>query len=78
MKDKLVRLWKKWLHVSEKFGNTVSRIILTVVYFTIFAIPGIVSRLFSDRLQAKTKKTTYWIDAKDKVPKSLEESRNQG
>ena len=71
-------LWKKWLSVSEKFGNVISRIILTLLYFTIFAIPGIASRLFLDRLQTKAKKTTYWIDAKNKVPKSLEESRNQG
>ena len=78
MKAKLVFLWNKWLYVAEKIGNFTSRILLTVLYFTLFAILGILSRLFSDRLQIKEKKSSYWADAKDKVPKSLEESRDQG
>lgn len=68
----------KWMFVAEKIGNIMSRLILTLIYFTIFAIPGISSRLFSDKLQIKKKMSTYWIDVKDKVPKDLEESRRQG
>jgi len=71
-------LWNKWLYIAEKFGNVVSRIILTLLYFTIFSIPGIASKLFSDKLQIKKKKNTYWIDTKTKVPKNLEEGRMQG
>jgi hypothetical protein len=71
-------IWKKWLFVSEKIGNFMSRVILTLLYFTIFAIPGIASRLFTDKLQIKKRKTSYWVDIKDKVPKDIEESRNQG
>lgn len=78
MKAALTPLWKKWLRISEFIGNIMSRIILTVLYFTLFAIPGIGSRLLSDKLQIKSRKESYWINAKGKVPKNLEESRNQG
>lgn len=71
-------LWRKWLLISEFIGGIVSRIILTVLYFTFFALLGLVVRMFSDRLQIRTKKTSYWIDAKGKVPKNIEESRDQG
>jgi len=66
------------MFAAEKIGNIMSRLILTLIYFTIFAIPGISSRLFSDKLQIKKKKSTYWSDVKDKVPKDLEEGRRQG
>lgn len=34
-------------------GNVVSRIILTLFYFSVFAIVGIIFRLFSRRLEKK-------------------------
>jgi len=55
-----------------------SRIILTLLYFTIFVIPGVASRLFSNKLRIKGSKNTYWQDVKDKVPKDLEDARDQG
>ena len=78
MKAMLMSLWHKWMQISEFIGNIISRIILTVLYFTIFAVLGIIVRTFSDRLQIKTKKTSYWLDAKGKVPRNIEESREQG
>lgn len=78
LKSTLHFIWKNWLKVSEFIGNIMSRVILTVLYFTIFSVPGVASRLITDKLQVKKDKITFWIDASNKVPQTLEESRKQG
>ena len=78
LKSVLHFIWKNWLKVSEFIGNIMSRVILTVLYFTIFSIPGVASKLITDKLQIKKDKDTFWIDAANKVPQTLEESRRQG
>ncbi len=74
----LKAIWEKWKFISEKIGNVISRVILTVLYFTIFAIPGIAASLFSNRLRMKAKYKTYWLETPYKVPKTIEESKDQG
>ena len=78
MKEGLTLIWQKWMFVSEKLGTTISMVTLTILYFTIFAILGITIRLLSDKLKMKRKYSSYWEDTTNKVPKNLEESRNQG
>ena len=78
LNDTLKSVWQKWMYISEKIGNIVSKIVLSILYFTVFSLPGIASRLFSDRLRIKAKHSSYWADAASKVPKNLEECREQG
>ena len=78
LKSTLDFIWKNWLKVSEFIGNIMSKVILTILYFTIFSIPGVASRLITDKLQVKKDQNTFWIDATNKVPQTLEESRRQG
>lgn len=78
MRSKLLVVWNKWKIITEKFGNIMSRIILAILYLTLFSLIGVPMRLFSDKLNIRKKKSSYWLDVKDKVPKNLEEARRQG
>jgi len=44
-----------WLDFSLVLGSFMSRLILTVIYFSILMPWGIAVRLFSDRLEIKSK-----------------------
>lgn len=68
-------LWQKWKFIAEKIGNFQGRLILTVMYFTVFAIPGIVVTLTKDYLRIK-KKQTIWIERK-KFYNTMEEAKEQ-
>ena len=46
---KLRKAWDKWIEISEIIGNIVSKIVLTVLYFTLFAIPAAFLSFISDR-----------------------------
>ena len=46
-------LWEKWKAFSEIFGNFMSRVILTVLYFVILLPYGIGMRMFADPLELK-------------------------
>jgi len=49
----LSKIWRGWKKLGLVMGNVVSRIILTLFYFSVFAIVGIIFRLFSRRLEKK-------------------------
>ena len=68
-------LWQRWKYVAEKIGNFQGRVILTILYFTIFAIPGIVVTAFKDYLRIK-KKPTAWTERK-KFYNTMEEAKEQ-
>ena len=68
-------LWQKWKSVAERIGNFQGRIILGLMYFTVFAIPGIAVTLFKDYLSIK-RKPARWIDRK-KYFNTLEEAKEQ-
>jgi len=72
----LKNIWEKWIIISEIIGNMLSRIILTILYFTLFAIPSIFLTYFVDRFGKKitTPITSYYHNEKIAVNK-LEESK---
>ncbi len=69
-------LWKRWRRVSETVGNFQGRIILEILFFTLFLIPGVLITLFSDRLRIKKRPET-WDDKEKPNIKTLEEAREQ-
>jgi len=72
----LHKFWKTWLHFGEIIGNIVGQIILTVFYFTLFALPGIYFAFFSDKIGKKTQDKSYFsTDMRDLELTSLESAR---
>ncbi len=69
-------LWKKWKNISEKVGNFQGRIILELLYFSIFLMPGIIVTLFSDKLKIKNAPKT-WDERQKQSIKNLEEAMEQ-
>ncbi len=49
----LKSLWEGWKKFSILFGTFMSRLVLTVIYFTVFFPWGVGVRLFSDPLDIK-------------------------
>ena len=63
---------------ASALGWVNTRVILTVVYFTLFAIGGVVLRLLGKDLLSRKYHTgpTYWIK-KEQTDDSLERSKHQ-
>lgn len=60
---------------AKSVGNFQARILLTLLYFSVFAIFAIPVKLFSDPLGLKPKKETYWVDREVKKLKGVEGAR---
>jgi hypothetical protein len=58
----LKELWKSWLKFGELLGTPMANGILTVFYFTLFAIPGICLSLIFDKIGKKFQQDSYFSD----------------
>ena len=60
----LKKIYDRWMKVAHVIGNTVTGIILSVLFYILFGTIGIILRLmgkdFLDQKIDKTK-TTYWV-----------------
>jgi hypothetical protein len=60
-------LWNRWLVLAQKIGKFQSRVILTVVYFSVVLPFGLGVRLFADPLHFRRRSTqaqSNWSDRK--------------
>jgi hypothetical protein len=55
-------LWEKWLKFGELLGTPMGNGILTVFYFTLFAIPGICFSLFFDKIGKRFHHDSYFSE----------------
>jgi hypothetical protein len=76
MKEKLRAFWEAWKRFGRFMGNIITRIVLTLLYFTIFLPFGIGARLFTDPLQIKEERNESWNQRKT-GDKTLEELTRQ-
>lgn len=76
MKEALRSFWEVWKRFGRFMGNIITRIVLTVLYFTIFVPFGIGARLFTDPLQIKEERDQSWNERKT-GDNSLEEIMRQ-
>ena len=76
MKDALKRFWETWKRFGRFMGNLITRIVLTLLYFTIFVPFGIGASLFTDPLQIKTDREKSW-NQRESGDESLEEIMRQ-
>ncbi|AOX02984.1 hypothetical protein BJP34_29245 [Moorena producens PAL-8-15-08-1] len=56
----LRKIWKAWKGFGLLLGNFIARVILTIFYFTVFVPFAIITRLFTDFLNIKSKSVTSW------------------
>ena len=69
--------WHRWVHFSARFGDYQSRVILTLLYFTVVLPFGLGVRLFSDPLNThKAPAESAWHPW-EMSSKNIEEGRRQ-
>jgi len=72
------KLWQEWLRVARHIGSFNARALTTLIYFTILALFGIPSRLFSDPLAMKKRPVaSAWLDRNTR-DLDLDSARRQG
>jgi len=71
----LKNLWERWKAIARAIGVFNSRVILTVIYFTVVAAFALAYKLVSDPLGVKTRVTT-WKERTGPL-NSLEEAKRQ-
>ena len=76
MKEALRSFWEAWKRFGRFMGNLITRLVLTILYFTIFVPFGIGARLFTDPLQIKEERKMSWNERKT-GDKSLDEIMRQ-
>lgn len=76
MIEKLRAFWELWKRFGRFMGNIVTRIVLTVLYFTVFVPFGVGARLFTDPLQIKEERDVSW-NQRQTGDKTLEEIMRQ-
>jgi hypothetical protein len=70
------KIWRKWKRIAEIVGTFQVKILLTILYFLLFAPVGLGVKLFSDMLGLKPRKTSHWTVKETENPK-IEDSRRQ-
>lgn len=56
----LRRVWNKWLDIAQVIGTVQMIIILTLLYWTLFALTAIPFKLFADPLQMRRRSSSQW------------------
>lgn len=73
--EKFLGLKKTYMESFQVMGDVFGRLILVVLYYTVFLIPGIFVAAFEDRLQTK-KKPSQWQERTDQEY-TLERAKEQ-
>ncbi|MFN0244815.1 MAG: hypothetical protein ACKVWV_18165 [Planctomycetota bacterium] len=58
--DRSGSIWSKVLAFSERFGNLLSRTLLTVLYFVLLGPFALVYQLFADPLHIRRRRAGNW------------------
>ena len=69
-------LWELWKKFAYAFGTFMSRVILTIMYFTVIMPWGVCIRIFSDPLNIKTFSQSGW-KSHTKPPTTMQEITRQ-
>jgi len=73
----LRQFWERWKVVARKIGDVQSRILLNVFYFLILAPFAIATRMFSDRLQLRSRSSPRWLPKESRSAALREDARRQ-
>jgi len=67
--------WARMTLITESVGEVSSRVLLTLIYFTVFVPFGLISRLTTDPLDFKS--APSWLVRKP-VPRDITSAKLQG
>ena len=73
----LTNAWRRWIKLAEILGNIQMFIILSLIYWTIFAVVAIPIKFFTDPLVLKRPDRASWI-SKEPVANVHEFMKRQG
>ena len=71
------KIWEGWKKVSNKILEKEATIILTILYFILITPIAFIYKLFSDPLNLKTKKKSFWFLKDASNVSSIEAFKNQ-
>ena len=77
MRSRLQQPFRPVIRFLEAFGNVVSRIVLTVLFFVLLTIPAVIVRLFQDPLGLRRRPGSNFLPKRDVNP-DLAHARKQG
>ena len=70
-------VWRIWLKVAEVLANLQLALLLTLFYWTLWALVAIPFKLLADPLSLRQSVRTRWVDRAPVSP-TLESMRKQG
>ncbi len=72
----LKKFWSGWKRFGHFMGDMLARVVLTVFYFTILLPFGLLTSLFGDPLNIRSKSKPNWLK-RETGDRSLAEARRQ-
>jgi len=73
----LQAIWQGWKKFGRKLGDVQARLLLSLLYFTVFVPFALVLRWFCDPLGIKTAASRGWGDRSEKSGSPLERASRQ-
>ena len=61
----LKKVWDGWVKVGHAIGDFIGRLILTILYFSIVAPFGLITRLLNDPMRIKGDGNPEWFTRSD-------------
>ena len=77
MRTFLGKLWARWKRFGLLLGNAVGRVVLSVLYFTVFAPFAVVARLQDPLRLKQSAGDTFWVERKP-TPTGMDEGQRMG
>ena len=71
------RAWRRWIRFAEIVGTIQMVIVLSVIYWTIFALIALPFKVLADPLQLRRRQRLRWIH-REPTPLTVEWMRRQG
>jgi hypothetical protein len=72
----LKRIWASWKRFGHFMGDLLARVVLTIFYFTILLPFGLLTSLFGDPLNIRSKAKPSWLK-RETGDRTLTEARRQ-
>ena len=72
----LKKIWAGWKRFGHFMGDMLARVVLTIFYFTILLPFGLLTSLFGDTLNIRSKTKPVWLK-RETGDRSLAEARRQ-
>ena len=68
------KVWNAWVKIGHVIGDFIGRLLLSILYFTIVAPFGLITRFFNDPMQINDTGGPEWV-TRDEVEATIEEAQ---